>query len=247
MEKYILNKPLKILILSLLNILTIILVFTIWALINIPLFPWAIISIFSPLLLINYSLLKSNRFIESFGFPSYLSFFILTTALYLFMIVFTGINYAFITPRSYIIYILIVFIFYFLVVTGLYLSGVNNRTQIENQYFERKNVLYVNDWITSIQNVLNKTARTEQSLNWINSFEHLVERLNASTPFGRIQTQSVIDQENLIVTHLSNLFEAIQKTNIQSSELFQETNIDDQINYITSLVINKEKIITNKI
>ncbi|GAU76256.1 hypothetical protein [Fusibacter sp. 3D3] len=247
MENNTLFKPLKILGLTLLDLLTIMLVFSVWALINMPLFRWAVLGIFIPLLALNLLIYKSDSLVDSYGIPSFLSFLTSSFALYLLMMIFTGITYAFIKPREYIMYTLFFYLIYIVIFSGLYISGLNSRRQKEDQYFERVDVQQINELIISVENHLNQLEKNEKVQSWLNLFDIMVERFNASTPVGRIQSQSIIEQEKHIVDQLSGLCKELQNYSLQVEDNYGAIHIEETIKQITKLILNKEKMIVNKI
>ena len=245
MDNRSLMKPLKIVALIIVDLITLLLFFSIWAIFNLSLFPWALLGVFAPLILINLWIMGSEKLLPSFGVANYASILIATLAYYFAMLVFTGFNYLFITVRGYLIWHLIITLAYVSVVIGLYLSGVQKRNDMESQAHEKDQVLNMKLQVMQMQNQL---ALLQSSLNRLDfqriesAFLQMQERLNASTPFGR-NTQSIMVQQEQLISNQMGQVESMMK---QLSSLDAGTHTVEEVvqslEGLRNAIVNREKL-----
>lgn len=114
---------LKVISILLFDAITLLVVVSVWAIVNIPLFPLALISILFSLFILNLIVLFSGRAIQLFGIGSFVSTLIVSVLYYIFIMAFTWVSYAFIQPKWYLIAVLIATLSNFSIITGLYVAG----------------------------------------------------------------------------------------------------------------------------
>lgn len=234
--------------LLILDAVTFMLVFSKWALLNINLFPWAFCMIMFSLVLVNAAVLASKRIVGFAGAGVYAPLITCTILYYLFIMIFTGIAYIAITAKIYLIISLIVTLIYIAAVSGLYVSGINRREDMEKQEFEKAMVmevtlqlLNIGESIKSCRDFVEKTDYDEMT----EAFDDMNERLRASTPFGRIAKSLVLSLENDIISKLSEITNETEL--IKASEENQKSCkiITNICRDVKALIINREKVIVH--
>lgn len=125
-------------VLLILDIITFLLVFSFWALLNFPVFLWSSSAILLTLMMLNGVILTSRYFIKSFGVGVYSSLLASTLLYYLSTMVFTGATYILIAPKRYVLLFLLITLVYILVVFGLCVSGVTKNQDLVRKEKEKK-------------------------------------------------------------------------------------------------------------
>ena len=169
------------------NIVTLILMFSLWGINHTPLFPWALLAIIFSLSIINIATLTSNKIINKFGIGAYTALTTSSIIYYIFIMVFTGFTYYDITTLWYIIIILVATLFYVSTISGLYVSSFNKNKDMADHELENQRVMNLNLQIITIHekiNSLKKYVDQDSYLIMIESFNDMNERLKASTPFA---------------------------------------------------------------
>jgi len=232
--------------LLILDIITLLLVFSIWTIVNIPLFPWALIAILFSLIAVNIVILATKMGIQLFGIGTYTSALIATLFYYVFVMIYTGVTYITISSKWYLVVILFITLIYIAVIAGLRISGTNKVQDMEKQGLEQSKVLDVTLQLMTIEENIKKSYSFVEKESYdamITSFNEMSERLKASTPFGRIRKPGVLHLENQIILKLSLTNDDIilLKTthdHQKISALITEVFID-----IKSLIMNREILI----
>jgi len=232
--------------LLILDVVTILLVFSVWALLNISLFPWAFGAILITLILLNIVFISSKNLMEKFGIGSYTSVLICTIVYYLITMFFTGTSYLSISIKSYIIIFLILTFFYVGAAAGLYFAGLRKREDVDKQKDEQLKVSDLNLRIFSIEESLVQTKDIFDKIKYeelFKLFNDMNERLKSSTPFGRTTKSVAVNFENRIIAELNQINKEVDS--LKSSENHDENykTIIGLISELKTLIINREKSI----
>ena len=236
---------LKMLGLLILDIITVLLVFSVWSLIDLPIFLLSIIAIFFSLILLNAAILSYDRAIERFGVGATVSCVATIIFYYLFVMVFTRFAYLTITPKWYTIIILVASLILLMIIAGLYFSGMNKAFDTYKQKMEQKKVLDITLQNINIEQCIKGyKGRIEGSAyqSLVKAFDDMYERIKASTPFGRSTREIVIQMEEQISEKLSKIYEDLDliKDTEGSTEL--AASVSKSMSDVKNLVINREKM-----
>jgi len=232
--------------LAILDVVTLMLVFSVWALVNISLFPWALITILFSIFIVNIMVLVSDKCIRLFGIGVYTSALISTFLYYLFVMVFTGLTYFTISSKWYMIFTLIGLLLYVAVISGLYISGINKKQDIVKNEIERDKVLDLKIQLMTLNESINKCCDFIEKADYsemIKSFNQLNERAESSTPFGRIDKPVVEKFETQIKLELSEINEKICLLKSDEENKDSCKNIVEALNNVKAKIINREKLI----
>lgn len=223
---------LKWVILGLLDIITLTLFTNIWTIFNLKILPLAIVAILIPLALLHLIALRSDEFLERFGVASYATLGITTFGYYLAILIYTGITYLFTSRITYIIMTSGIALVYFGIVYVSVLAGSKHIKQLEDQQFEAHETRELK---TVLLNIKGQLRSMDDTSDWVASYEKLSERVEASTPFGRIQNTTILEQEDLIFDKL---------TRISNASKYKETmDYSEAMDEVTQLVKTREKLI----
>lgn len=232
--------------LIILDVITFMMIFSVWALVNIQLFPWAFIAILFSLVLVNVVILLSRDGVMLLGVGVYASTAISTILYYLFVMVFTGISYISISTKWYMIIFLIATLIYFAIISGLYAAGVNKSKDVIRQMVEKENVLDVNLQLMDIMENIKSCSSTIEKASYmavIAAYDDMEERLKSSTPFGRTIKPIVLKSERQIIDKLYSLNEeVILLKTMDESEMACNSIIKVFLD-VKALIINREKLI----
>lgn len=235
----------KLILVIIIDVITVLLVFSIWALINLPLFPVALCVIFISMLIFNAGLLLPSETIQRWGVASYSSLLVATILYYITTIAFTGIVYSTITTRWYLIFSLLFLLVYIFIIAGLYISGLNNREDIIRQATEKKKMLDANMQLMKINDSIRGCRGIIESDKYgtiTGEFDLLKERFLASTPFGRVAKPVIIELEAKMLDQLIILNDTIL---LLKAEKEQKKALEDTLRLISdvkAMVINREKL-----
>lgn len=232
--------------LLILDVVTFMLVFSVWALVNIKLFPWAFCAILFSLILVNVLVLATRKCIQLFGVGVYASALISTSLYYVFVMIFTGAAYLWISPKWYIISTLIVTLVYIAIAAGLYIAGIKKSEDIIKQKAEQVKVMDINLQLMTInENIKNCRDSVEQvsyfAMN--EAFNDMNERLKSSTPFGRITKPVVLNMEDQIISTLFKLNDDVVSLNNTNDNEITCRSITRALTDVKSLIVNREKLI----
>jgi len=237
---------LKLISIVILDIITFILVFSIWAIVNISLFPLALGAILFVLVLVNLMVLYSKGIIGVLGIGSYASMISITILYYVIVMIYTGLVYAVSTNKGYAITDLVITLFYLVVIAGLYISGANHKLDSTSQDSEKEKTMNVNLQLMNIYDTIKKSSdfiEVEKYNEIMNNFELAKERFSTSSPFGRISKSTVIDIETHIMLKLSQLNDNILLLSDLNNTENTYGNILNKISEINALIKNREKLI----
>jgi hypothetical protein len=237
---------LKGILLILIDTVTILVMFSFWPIVNISLFPWALIAILISLVLVNGLVLLSSNVIKWLGLPTLASMAILTGLLYIVTLIYTRVVYAFASPREYVITILIFALIYIGSMIGLYMSGLAHFADLARMASEKEKVASLNLLLTEIKNVMgriNLYFENEEYNKVVNTFDAVRERVQASTPFGRIIDPAVIEMEERLNAKLQGLQEEIEGLSSDSDLQKALDSMMRDLSEITILIRNREKLI----
>lgn len=225
----------KVISILIIDIVTIKIVFSIWVLLNIGLFPLAICFIFLSLIIFNFVIAFSSTIIEKFGMSLFITLASSSAIYYFFTMIFTGINYIVITPKMYFVLMMVVTLLFLLINAGFLV--VKNKNNNEKEYMNNIKLLMMST-IDSLQK--NKDFLNENDyVNLKSSIEKTFERLNSSTPFGRISDVNVINKEHEIIRK-------IKEVNLLFSNKLDKNTTKDAneiVETIYYLVCYREKLI----
>lgn len=224
------------------DVIICLLFFSVWTILNLPLLPWAILAVFGSLVLLNGAVLLSGLMNKSLGLPFTASVMIATILYSLVIVGFTWLNYPIIKPKWYVILTLVFFLIYLAVMTGLYMSARSKRGEITGQETEKQSSGNLSLLLLSIDsNLQNQQNQLAPGLLQPASqaFSRLRERMQASTPFGRVTRPEIASLENYILTELGQINAWIQTINAPEGV----TGLAASFNRIYDVVVKKEKMI----
>lgn len=244
--KNVISGVLKVTALLLFDTICILIVFSVWAIVNIPLFPLAFSSIVFSLIVLNVIILLSNGAIQLFGIASYISALIVTILYYGFIMTFTWATYIFISPKWYLISILTATLIYFSIAACLYFSGSNKSAELYNQKVQSDRVLDVKVLLMNVKselfglhNIVDKS-----SYNAILAmFNQMEERLLSSTPFGRNSESAIDNLERQINYNLSTIRNELTLLKNANKETIDTSELKKHMFEVENLICNREKII----
>ena len=232
----------KILIALIIDAITFLLAFSFWALLNLAVFPAAISAILLSLICLNMAILTSSQIRSVFGVAVYASTTVITAVYYLAVMVFTGVTYLFITPRTYLITYLIITLVYVAVLAGLFISGHNYGRDTARRAMEKAMTLDINLLLQTLKrNLTGLTAgNTEDGNTVLAAYLEMEERLAASTPFGRSSKPAVINMETQIASKL-NLISTQAAANNGGDKAFYESLVS-QLQEAKTMIMDREKL-----
>jgi hypothetical protein len=166
-----------------------------------------------------------------------------TAVYYLAVMAFTGLTYIFIRPRSYLTGFLILTLIYVAVLAGLFISGTNNRRDIQRRQAEKSRSLDVAMLLQALGRDLAKTAAAapDGGRAVMDSFKAMQERLGASTPFGRSDKPAVVSMENQIVTKLRAIGAQASSAGGAGDGAFFES-LAAQLGEAKTMIMDREKL-----
>ena len=227
------------------DIVSMLFVFSIWSLLNLPLFPWAIGSVITALVLLNVVILLSSILQNEFGVAVSGAFIIWSSVFYLFVMVYTGVVYSFVSVQHYLIVTLIALLVYVVVAASLFIVGKRKKDDDRQQEREKTNTLNVNILLLNIAKSIECCRRNLSSEDYwllVTAYNAMKERMDASTPFGRINRPVVTTVENQIVSKLSEISQALIELQYQTEKQHVSvTSIVTSIEIVKGFVQNKEK------
>ncbi|WP_326908454.1 hypothetical protein [Sedimentibacter sp. MB31-C6] len=220
--------------LLIIDVVTIKIVFSIWAILNISVFPMAICFIFLSLIILNIVIALSSRIIETYGMSLFITTLSSSVIYYLFSMVFTGIVYITITSKWYFIVMMLVTLFFFLLNVG-YLNIRNNNKEKEYMTDIKLLMIHTNKSLEQNKDIIEENEYN----NLKNSIERTFERINSSTPFGRISEINTIKKENEIIYNI----EEVNSLLTDSSNVKDFNSIKKMFDNIYNMVYEREKLI----
>lgn len=237
---------LKAISLLLFDTICLLIVFSVWVIVNIPLFPLALCSILFSLLTLNLVIVFSKSAVRLFGIGIFISALIVTVFYYGFIMTFTWATYILISPKWYLIAILTATLSYLLIITGLYIAGSKKGADCANQEVQSskgKNnktlLMNIRNELGRLQNIVEKQSYNS-TLATLNEME---ERLMASTPFGR-NTEPVIDTlEQQIYFNLSSIIDELTLMKNANGSTIDFLEIKNQMVEVKNQIYNREKLI----
>jgi hypothetical protein len=238
-------RTVKLIALLILDIITYSFVFSIWALVNLRVFPWALAAITLSLVFLHIVVLQFGQYEKRYGDAAVKSAAAVTILFYLFVMVFTGITYITISPKAYIVSILIATLVYISTIAGLYLSGTKKAADVEAQQVERSKSLDITLQMMELERGLKGTSGLVEDTAhqaMLEAFSSLNERLKASTPFGRSAKPAVLNMEDQIKDKLSRISEdAGLLTEAEEREKTTKT-IVNSLKETKDLIMQREKL-----
>jgi len=180
------------------------------------------------LLIFNASILLPSRLFKNIGIPYSAA---TVTLLLLYVFIANIISIFFITGSTvwYIVWELIVFAVLLVILSIIFtfLKGsVENTVRIEKEQADKTSVMLQ---LLKIEEILNEKEIKDDILAIINLFKALKERIQMSTPFGRISGNKVIlELESKIMDNLVSLQEGLEvdladKNKIELQKLIEDT------------------------
>ncbi len=195
----------KVLIALIIDVITFLLAFSFWTLLNLAVFPAAITAVLIALICLNIVILAASPLRAAFGVGISVSATILTAVYYLAVMVFTGFTYLFIIPKTYLIIYLILTLVYIAVLAGLFISGSNNQRDVARRATEKAMTLDISMLMLALKRSLAEmtAGSADGGKTVLAVFREMEERLSASTPFGRSSKPAVINMETQIAAKLN--------------------------------------------
>jgi len=240
-----LSSVLKAISLVILDVFVFLLVFSFWALLNLPLFPWAFCAILVSLVLVHVLVLASVTIVRNLGIGSYSSLMVCTLLFFLFVMTFTGATYIAISTRTYLLVTLLAALAYVAISAGLCLAGSRHVGDEAKHVKEQTATLDANVLVMKVEEEI-KLADERLGIGaktaLVSAFQDVTERLRMSTPFGRTDRPAPAEMEFRILSKLSTIGTSI--ATIQSGndpeasikpilELMKETK---------TMIVNREKL-----
>lgn len=232
-------------VLLILDIITFLLVFSFWTLLNFPVFLWSSSAILLTLMMLNGVILTSRYFIKSFGVGVYSSLLASTLLYYLSTMVFTGATYILIAPKRYVLLFLLITLVYILVVFGLFVSGVTKNQDLVRKEKEKEKMLDLNLLLFRINDNLRKSKDYVDELCYFelsNAYTEMEERIRRSTPFGSTGKPVIENLETKILTKLQEINESISSLQYLEEKVGKDKSIVDALNDVKIFTINREKL-----
>ncbi|HBP38736.1 MAG TPA: hypothetical protein DD640_08355 [Clostridiales bacterium] len=220
--------------------------FTVWTLINLPLLPWALVAVFFTLLILHVAILLSGIIAQKYGTAISVAVVILTLLLNVSVLVLTGTTYLFIRPKYYVLFVLLIYLFYIILMAGFYMAGAKKETDLTEQASEKQasgNLLSLILTTDSNLKLLNGRIAADSYAPVGRAWNSLRERLQASTPFGRVNRTDISNVEQHIFSELEKINRTAQVLNQSESNPSELEYLVGSINQTCDLVKNKEKMI----
>jgi hypothetical protein len=177
----------------------------------------------------------SRKIIIEFGMSLFIIAVSSSAFYYLFVLIFTGITYLTITPKWYFIIMMLVSLFFILINSGFMIKR-NKRTE-EKEYIIDVKILMMNTKDILRLNKDNIEAKAFADLN--SSIDRAYNRLNSSTPFGRISGLKVSESEHEIIIKIENANDMLNGI----SDGTDIKSIIKMFDNIYHMVCNREKFI----
>ena len=233
----------KILAVLLIDAITLLLVFSFWTLLNLAVFPAALSAVLLSLICLNFVVLASSSLRSSFGVAILTAVIITTAVYYLAVMVFTGVTYLFIRPKTYLIYYLILTLVYVGVNAGLFVSGHNNQRDVHRQATEKAMTLDINTLMLTLKrNLVQLTASGHDDTKAVmTAFAELEERMGASTPFGRSPKPPVINMETQVFAKLNAINTQALSGNPAGDSAYYES-IASQLREARTMIMDREQL-----
>ena len=231
----------KVLSVLIIDVVTFLLIFPFWMLLNWAVFPAALTAILLALLCLDVVVLTSSQMRAAFGVPVFASVTITTVLYYLAVMVFTGVTYLFIQPKNYLIISLLLTLVYIAVLAGLFISGTNSRRDGMRRDGERSMTRNVNMLLLALKRTLAEaTAGNPEGRRAVMAaFGELEERLQASTPFGRSVKPAVTNMETQIVEKLNTI--GTSASNTQADGALYEL-LTSQLQEAKTMIMDRERL-----
>ena len=231
----------KVLSVLIIDVVTFLLIFPFWTLLNWAVFPAALTAILLALLCLDVVVLTASQMRAAFGVPVFASVTITTVLYYLAVMVFTGVTYVFIRPKSYLIISLLLTLVYIAVLAGLFISGTNSRRDGMRRDTERAMTHDVNMLLLALKRTLSEATggSLEGSRAVMAAFGELEERLQASTPFGRSAKPAVIQMETQIVAKLNSI--GTSASNAPADGALYES-LASQLHEAKTMIMDRERL-----
>ena len=139
---------------------------------------------------------------------------------------------------GYIVWELILFAVFLLILSFLVSFARKASENAEKVQKEQSAKMSINLQLMKIEAAFTAMDHKDPALS--DSYRALKERLNASTPFGRVSdNKSVTDAENMIIANLQNILSCIA---IDTEEK-EVASIQKQLDNTRQLLINRERLI----
>ncbi|WP_458414828.1 hypothetical protein ACNQFZ_08405 [Schinkia sp. CFF1] len=231
--------------LLLLNIITFVLILSVWEIKGTTIFPWAFSVTILSLIFINLAIIISDKIMKIYGIVSYAGVISSSLIYYIYIMIFTGATYDDISTMGYLIAILIGTLVYFSIISGLYVSSIHKNRDTDSLVIEQKEVMNLNLLLRAINESINycKDFLSDDNVIIINhSFHDMNERLKASTPFGRTSKSGVLDMETQIKEKLSVLQNEITLLKSEENNQNKCKYIAQEFQNIKELIIDRERL-----
>ena len=236
---------LKLLGLLVLDMLTLLLVFSVWVLVNLRVFPWALSAIILALVFVHIVVLRFGQAVQRFGVGATASAVIISILFYLFVMAFTGLTYIAITPRGYVTTILVGLLAYLSIMAGLYVSGNKKISDLADHQAEQRKGMEITLQMINIEQSLKVSRKFVEEAPYqtmLKAFNSLNERLKASTPFGRTSTPSVLTMEEQIPEELTDISRDVGMLSDVESREERIMAIVDSLVKAKDLLVHREKL-----
>lgn len=237
---------LKVISILLFDAITLLVVVSVWAIVNIPLFPLALISILFSLFILNLIVLFSGRAIQLFGIGSFVSTLIVSVLYYIFIMAFTWVSYAFIQPKWYLIAVLIATLSNFSIITGLYVAGSKKSEDLTNQKIQsdittntKIQLLNIKNELLYFQNIIGESSCNSA----LTTYAEMEERFMSSTPFGRKNEPMIIGLEQQISHSLKTIADELALLKNLNSDAIDLWEIKERMAEVKNQILNREKLI----
>lgn len=224
------------------DVISLLFVFSVWMLDRYLIFPYAIMAVVIGLLALNGTILLSKNISDTVGTPISLQLTTASTLFYLAIMVLTALTHRTITDVWYIILVLVVLLVYTAAVTAIYIAGKNNQGETARREQEKFSSAQVNSFLNDISSRVESTSSFLQKEDYSNVCKHAekaIERMKFGTPFGRVNTPAVIAQEQQIMQRLQEINGCLDTLSTSANV----TGLNSMFEDLYSLAVNKEKLI----
>lgn len=229
----------------LIDVITLLLFFSVWNILHLALLPYGLGAILFTMILVNVVILLSDSLISLSSVPIYAS--LLTSTLIYFIAVMTVTNlfYHFISVRFYLLLFFGLTLFYVLVLLGTYAASVNNKHTTHRMEQERAGVADITGRLLMIGENLRKSKGSvspEEYTSMVRAFDAMDERIKSSTPFGRSEKPAVADAERHILQKLAMLNANVAQMSAAAPEKEPCEKLAEDMGEIRNMVMNREKL-----
>ena len=225
--------------------MTLLLFFSVWNMVALTVFPFALLNLMAVLAILNLTVLfihQVRRYFHTVSSTGLIAAAILYDA---FTLVFTGLTYTWIGSKWFLIIALIAFAAYVMSVATIFLAGRREADAAGYGSDERVSAqemqMLLIELEAEVRNTQQRlTPRRYESL--CRAFADLKAKVSFSTPFGRANKPVVLDMEKRIVDRTRYVIDSLKKQDPPDPEEWIGSILTSLMD-VTELIKNKEKLL----